>query len=322
MLGVNLARTALRASTAEVQLRCIGMASSKIKPASRLEGVDKNVWLEFTALAAEHKACNLGQGFPDYAPPDYLTKELALVPTQTEHLINQYTRAFGHIPLVKNLSKLFSPLYGVEINPLTEILISIGGYGALFSSFQAFVEPGDEVIIIEPFFDCYEPMTKYSGGKCRFVSLKPKKGVTPSSSADWALDPDELRSVFNQKTKAIVINTPNNPLGKVFKRDELQVIADLCIEYDCLCISDEVYEWLTYDDSQHVRIASLPGMWERTLTVGSGGKTFSVTGWKLGWTIGPANLMKHVQTVHQNSIYTCATPLQEAMSRGDRKSVV
>lgn len=290
-------------------------SSSKILPATRLDGVDKNVWLEFTALAAEHKACNLGQGFPDFSPPSFITKELANIPTQSQHLINQYTRAFGHGPLVENLSKLFSPLYGVEIDPLKEILISIGGYGALFSCFQAFIQAGDEVIIIEPYFDCYEPMVKYSGGTCRFIPLRPREDRTPTTSADWTLDKDELRKLFSKNTKAIVINTPNNPLGKVFKREELQMIADLCVEFDCLCISDEVYEWLTFDDSSHVRIASLPGMWDRTLTVGSAGKTFSITGWKLGWTIGPSHLMKHVQTVHQNSIYACATPLQEAISR-------
>jgi len=289
------------------------MSHENIKPAARLNGVDKNIWVEFSALAAEHKACNLGQGFPDFAPPSHITNGLSKISTDSNHMINQYTRAFGHGPLVSTLSKLFSPLFEHQIDPLNEIVTSIGGYGALFNCFQAFVEPGDEVIIVEPFFDCYQPMVKYAGGKCKFIPLRPKIGA--ESSDDFVLDKDELRSVFTNKTKAIVINTPNNPLGKIFKKDELQAIADLCIEFNCLCISDEVYEWLVFDGKQHTRIASLPGMWDRTLTIGSAGKTFSVTGWKLGWTIGSKKLMKHVQTVHQNTIYTCPTPIQEAVTK-------
>uniref|UniRef100_A0A4W4FQX2 Kynurenine--oxoglutarate transaminase 3 n=1 Tax=Electrophorus electricus TaxID=8005 RepID=A0A4W4FQX2_ELEEL len=133
---------------------------------------------------------------------------------------------------------------------------------------------------------------------------------------NWVLDQDELASKFNSKTKAIIINTPNNPIGKVFTRSELQVIADLCIKHDVLCFSDEVYEWLIYRGHEHVKIATLPGMWDRTITIGSAGKTFSVTGWKLGWSIGPEHLVKHLQTVMQNTLYACATPLQEAVARG------
>uniref|UniRef100_A0A667WLP8 Kynurenine--oxoglutarate transaminase 3 n=1 Tax=Myripristis murdjan TaxID=586833 RepID=A0A667WLP8_9TELE len=134
--------------------------------------------------------------------------------------------------------------------------------------------------------------------------------------ADWMLDPDELASKFSSKTKAIIINTPNNPIGKIFNRDELQMIADLCIKYDTLCFSDEVYEWLIYKGHQHIKIATLPGMWDRTITIGSAGKTYSVTGWKLGWSIGPEHLIKHLQTVMQNTLYTCPTPLQEAVAQG------
>uniref|UniRef100_A0A8C9FRS8 Kynurenine--oxoglutarate transaminase 3 n=1 Tax=Pavo cristatus TaxID=9049 RepID=A0A8C9FRS8_PAVCR len=128
-------------------------------------------------------------------------------------------------------------------------------------------------------------------------------------------NPAELASKFNSKTKAIILNTPHNPIGKVFTREELQVIADLCIKHDTLCISDEVYEWLVYKGNKHIKIATLPGMWERTITIGSAGKTYSVTGWKLGWSIGPQNLIKHLQVVHQNTLYTCPTPLQEALAQ-------
>nr|CAI5839730.1 unnamed protein product [Callosobruchus analis] len=229
-------------------------------------------------------------------------------------MIHQYTRGFGHPRLITALAKLYSQLIGREINPQTEIVTTLGAYEALYSAITGHVDDGDEVIIIEPFFDCYEPMVKYAGGVPKFIPLRLKnevKGRLPSS-ADYVLDPEELESMFNSKTKIIILNTPNNPLGKVFTEKELTHIADLCKKWNVLCISDEVYEWLTFKPNKHIRIATLPGMWERTLTIGSAGKTFSVTGWKLGWVYGPANLMVNIQMIHQNSVYTGVTPIQEA----------
>nr|CAB3228111.1 kynurenine--oxoglutarate transaminase 3-like [Phallusia mammillata] len=290
--------------------------SSRFIPSKRYDGVDRNVWIEFTTLAAECKAVNLGQGFPDFSPPEHIKQALADVAAVDSVATYQYTRGVGHPRLVKTMSKLFSPLFGIEIDALKDILITIGGYGALYASISAFIEHEDEVIIVEPFFDCYEPMVKIAGGIPKFIPLKPKSKESAGTSAGWTLDRDELEKMFNKNTKAIIINTPNNPLGKVYSREELELIAEMCIKYDCLCISDEVYEWLLFEDNKHVRIASLPGMWDRTLTIGSAGKTFSVTGWKLGWAIGPSQLIKHLQTVWQNSVYTCPTPLQEAVARG------
>ncbi|XP_048670921.1 kynurenine--oxoglutarate transaminase 3 isoform X4 [Marmota marmota marmota] len=238
--------------------------SLKFINAKRIEGLDRNVWIEFTKLAADPSVVNLGQGLPDISPPSYVKEELSKVALINS--LNQYTRGF--------------------------------------------------VIITIPFYDCYEPMVRMAGATPVFIPLrsKPVDGKKWSSS-DWTLDPQELESKFNSKTKAIILNTPHNPIGKVYTKEELQVIADLCIKYDTLCISDEVYEWLVYTGNKHLKIATFPGMWERTVTIGSAGKTFSVTGWKLGWTIGPNHLIKHLQTVQQNTVYTCATPLQEALAQ-------
>ncbi|CDQ80558.1 kynurenine--oxoglutarate transaminase 1 isoform X1 [Oncorhynchus mykiss] len=284
--------------------------------ARRIEGIDKNIWVDFTQLAADYKVVNLGQGFPDFSPPSYIQEALCKA-VNGGCSMHQYTHAFGHPPLVSILAKFFGRVVGHEIDAFEDILVTVGAYQALFCTFQALVDEEDEVIIIEPFFDCYQPMVKMAGGKGVYVPLRPRvEGGKALTSADWVLSSEELASKFNPRTKAIVINTPNNPLGKVYKREELQVIADLCIKHDVVCISDEVYEWLTYDGAKHVKIASLPGMWERTVTIGSGGKSFSATGWKVGWAIGAGPIVKHLKTVHQNSVYHCATAAQEAVAQG------
>ncbi|KAG8237223.1 hypothetical protein J437_LFUL013724 [Ladona fulva] len=287
------------------------MDPKKFALPARYQGQEKSVWVEYIQLALETKPLNLGQGFPDYACPDYVTKALAEVAQGENVLLQQYTRGFGHPRLVTALARLYSQLIGRPIDSQKEVLVTSGAYEALFSTIQGHVGPGDEVVIIEPFFDCYEPMVLTAGGKPVFVPLRPKKmDGALVSSADWVLDPEELTAAFSEKTKAIILNTPHNPLGKVFSRKELTFIADLCLRWDALCIADEVYEWLVYSPNEHIRIATLPGMWDRTITIGSAGKTFSVTGWKTGWAYGPASLMVNLQLVHQNCVYTCPTPIQ------------
>ncbi|XP_052833493.1 kynurenine--oxoglutarate transaminase 3 isoform X2 [Octopus bimaculoides] len=290
--------------------------STKLSLAKKYYGSEKNVWVEMSKLAVDYNVVNLGQGFPDFKPPASATDALIEAASNKNHLLHQYTRGFGQSRLVDVLSKVYSPIMGRTIDPFKEILISVGGYGALYSCINGFLNPGDEVIIIEPFFDCYEPMVRTAGGIPVFVPLRIKDSASDGkmSSAQWKLDEKEFASKFTENTKLLILNTPSNPVGKVFSRSELEMIAALCIKHDVLCISDEVYEWLTYDGNKHLKIATIPGMWERTLTVGSAGKTFCATGWKTGWTIGPAELITSAMVVHQNSVYHVPTITQEAVA--------
>ncbi|XP_075988787.1 kynurenine aminotransferase isoform X2 [Anticarsia gemmatalis] len=292
--------------------------ADKFKLPARYGTGEASVWVEYVRLAAESKPpVNLGQGFPDYHAPAHVTKALSEISSNDNPLTHQYTRGYGHPKLVQNLSKVYSPLIGREIDPINEILVTYGAYEALYAAILGHVDHGDEVIVIEPFFDCYDVMIKSAGGVPRFTALRlqqPNKSGGEVTSADWVLDEQELASLFNDKTKMIILNTPHNPLGKVFNMKELEFIANLCKKHNVVCISDEVYEWMVYEPKQHIRIATLPGMWERTITVGSAGKTFSVTGWKTGWAYAPANLMKNLLIVHQNCVYTCCTPIQEAIA--------
>ncbi|XP_067929408.1 kynurenine--oxoglutarate transaminase 3-like [Watersipora subatra] len=291
--------------------------NNKIRMADRLKGAEGNVFVTYTALAAAAKAVNLGQGFPDYTPPKYVVSALRSSTDEEKFMLNQYTRGFGHPRLANAIAKLYGRFHNRELDAMKQVLVTVGAYESLFCCFQGLVNPGDEVIIIEPFFDCYRPMTTMAGGTPVYIPLRPPPGKTGElSSADWTLDRDELASKFNSKTKLIILNNPNNPCGKVFKRDELQVIADLCIQHDVVCVADEVYEWMIFPGAEHIRIADLPNMWDRTVSISSAGKTFSATGWKLGWTVGPEHLLKCLSSVHQNCVYTCSTPISEAVAVG------
>jgi len=284
--------------------------------ANKYKGLDYNVWVEFIQLALEYKPLNLGQGMPDDLIPEYAVN--ALKDVATEPMINnhQYTRGFGHPRLINAISSLYTKFLdrSTEINPQKEVLVTDGAYEALFCAIMGNVNEGDEVIIIEPYFDCYEPMVRLAGGTPRFISLAPKD-TTSSSSADWVLDPQEFESLFNPKTKAIIFNNPNNPLGKVYQKHEIEMVADLCKKHNVLVISDDVYEHMVFEGSEMLRMATFPDMWERTITIGSAGKTFSVTGWKLGWAFGPDYLIRNCQVAHQNCVYACPTPIQEAVAR-------
>ncbi|KAK4882021.1 hypothetical protein RN001_005340 [Aquatica leii] len=267
-------------------------------------------WDDYDLLAKKHTPINLGQGAPDFLPSQHVLDALAQSITCKNGLVHQYTRSYGHPRLVHALAKLFGPMIKQTIDPYKDIAICAGAYGALHSSILAHVEKGDEVIIIEPSFDCYAVMVQAAGGTVRYVPLRLNQIKDDMSSNDWVLNSTELRNAFNHKTKAIILNTPHNPFGKVFSEKELMEIGNLCKKWNVLCISDEVYEWLAYEPKQHIKIASLPGMWERTITIGSAGKTFCITGWKIGWSIGPEHLIKNVQfelsfqpsSVHQEAV--------------------
>ena len=283
-----------------------------------------NVWIEFNHLAMNVPMglpVNLGQGTPSDVIPELAQETMREVVSDPSPMAHQYTAACGHPRLVKALASFYTELLlrPTDIRSQSEVLITNGAYEALFTAISGFVEEGDEVIIIEPFFDCYEPMVRAAGGCPRFIALKPVKEDQgqgrSSSSAEWALDPDELRSLFNAKTKAIIVNNPNNPVGKVFKRAEIALICGLCMEHDVLVIADEVYEHMVYKGSEMLRVATMPGMWERTITIGSAGKSFSVTGWRIGWAIGPPHLIKNCKIVHVNSTGSLCRITQEAVAR-------
>jgi aspartate/methionine/tyrosine aminotransferase len=277
----------------------------RTRAAQRTLAFGETIFSEMTALAQQHQAVNLGQGFPDFAPPDFVLQAARDALDAGEH---QYARGAGHPRLVKVLAEQLGASFGRELDPLEEVTVTVGATEGLFASMLALVDPGDEVILIEPFYDSYPADVVIAGGRLRHVPLRPQ------AAGDWALDPGELRQAFGPRTRLLVLNTPHNPTGKVFRRDELELLAGLCLEHDCLALSDEVYDRILFDGREHLRLASLPGMWERTLTLGSAGKTFSVTGWKIGWVIGCPELSQAVRRIHQWIPFAVATPLQLAVA--------
>jgi aspartate/methionine/tyrosine aminotransferase len=276
-------------------------------PARRTLAFGETIFSEITALALQHGAVNLGQGFPDFAPPEFVLQAAAAAAQAPGD--QQYARGAGHPVLCKELAAELGPSLGRDLDPLAEVTVTVGATEGLFASVLALVDPGDEVILIEPFYDSYPANVLVAGGVPRCVPLR----VQPDGR--WALDPDELRAAFSSRTKLCILNTPHNPTGKVFGRQELELVAGLCQDHRAFAICDEVYDRLLFDGREHLRLASLPGMWERTLTVGSAGKTFSVTGWKIGWVIGCPELSTAVRRLHQWIPFAVATPLQLAVAR-------
>jgi N-succinyldiaminopimelate aminotransferase len=270
------------------------------KLANRVQGFGTTIFTEMTALAAEHNAVNLGQGFPDFAAPDFI-KEAARAAITAD--INQYAPSYGRATLKQAIAAKVKGHYGLEVDPNREILVTHGATEALCAAILGLVNPGDEVIIFEPFYDSYVPNVTLAGGTPRFYTLR---------QPEWRIDREELAALFNEKTKLIIVNTPHNPTGKVFTRAELGLIAELCQEHDVIALTDEVYEHIVFDGRTHHLLAQTPGMADRTLTVSSLGKTFSVTGWKVGWIIAHPDLLTAAFRTHQFMTFCGAAPLQEA----------
>lgn len=264
----------------------------------RLAPFGVTIFTEMTELAIEHDAINLGQGFPNWDGAGFVKEAAARSMSEGGH--DQYPPSPGIPKLRQAIADRYGRLLGRELDPDSEITVTCGCTEALAASFLGLIDPGDEVIIIEPYYDAYPVNVSLSGGVPRYVALR---------APEFALDPDELRAAFSPRTKAIVVNNPHNPTGRVFTTAELQAIADLCIEFDAVAICDDVYEEMTYDFA-HQRLATFPGMWDRTLTLSSLGKTFSLTGWKLGWGIGPPELTRGLRSAHQFLTFTTPTPVQ------------
>ena len=270
----------------------------------RMQGFGTTIFAEMSALAVRTESVNLGQGFPDTDGPAHLL-DAAAAAIHTGH--NQYPPGPGIAELRNAIAEHQRDCYDIGLAPDTDVLVTTGATEAIAAAVLALVETGDEVVMFEPYYDSYAATVALAGARRRVVTLRP--GLT-----GWTFDPAELSAAITPATKLILLNTPHNPTGKVFTADELAVIAGLAVEHDLLVVADEVYEHITFDGRAHVPIATLPGMAERTLTIGSAGKTFSVTGWKVGWATGPARLVGAVRAVKQFLTYVSGAPFQPAVA--------
>jgi N-succinyldiaminopimelate aminotransferase len=276
---------------------------------SRLQGFGTTVFAEMSALAVTTGSVNLGQGFPDYpGPPEVLDVARAAIGTAAD----QYPPGPGRPELRDAIAAHVQRFRGLDYDPGDEILVTAGATEALSGALLALLDTGDEVVLFEPMYDCYAAGIAMAGGVARPVPLRP-----PADGAGpWTFDPDEVRAAITPRTRILLLNTPHNPTGKVFTADELDALAALSIAHDLLVLTDEVYEHLVFGGAVHRSIAALPGMRERTLVVSSAGKTFNVTGWKIGWICGPAPLVSAVRTAKQFLTYVNGGPFQPAVAAG------
>ncbi len=284
------------------------------RPAKRLvsekaERFTESVIREMTRQAQLHGAMNLAQGFPDFAAPAELKRAAQQA---IENDVNQYAITWGARNLRQAIARQAKVWQGMEVDPERNITVCCGSTEAMIASLLAVTNPGDEIVCFEPYYENYGPDAILSGARPRFVRLRP-----PAASAgEWTFDERELRQAFNRHTKAIIVNTPNNPTGKVFGREELQLIGELCRQHNALAITDEIYEHIIYDGAEHISLASLEGMDERTITINGISKTYSVTGWRVGWAIAPAALTDAIRKVHDFLTVGAPAPLQEAAGVG------
>jgi aspartate/methionine/tyrosine aminotransferase len=267
---------------------------------ARTENFTESVIREMTRLAIINGAVNLAQGFPDFPAPIDL-KQAAIDAIEADY--NQYPITWGTKPFRDAIARKYARTYALEVDPERELTVCCGATEGMIASLLAVTNPGDEVIVFEPYYENYHPDTLLCGAERKLVKLQ---------APDWGFDPDELRRAFSPRTKAIIVNTPNNPTGKVFTREELLNIASLCQEFNALAITDEIYEHITYDGQKHIPMITLPGMRDRTILINSMSKTFSVTGWRVGWVIASPELTATIRKVHDFLTVGAATPLQQA----------
>lgn len=277
-----------------------------VRPAltSKLQGFGTTIFAEMSGLAVATGSINLGQGFPDYEGP---REVLEVAMAEISRGNNQYPPGPGAPVLRHAIADHQARFYGLRLDPDSEVLVTAGAQEALAGCLLGLLDTDDELVVLEPLFDTYQPLAAMAGATVVPITLQPP---------EYRLPVDALRAVISPRTRAILVNSPHNPTGSVLTVDELQAIADVAIEHDLLVITDEVYEHLTFDDVPHVPLATLPGMFERTLTIGSGGKTFSTTGWKIGWITGPAQLVAAARIAKQNLTFVNGGPFQPAVAAG------
>jgi aspartate/methionine/tyrosine aminotransferase len=271
-----------------------------VNTARRTHGFRESVIRGMTRLAREHRSINLAQGFPNFPAPE-LVKEAARRAIHDD--INQYAITWGAQHLRDSLARKYHEWYGLTADPDREITVTCGATEAMISALLALVDPGDEVIVFEPFYENYGPDTILADAKPVYVPLEPGK----------PLDLDRLRAAFSRRTRAIVVNTPSNPAGRVLARAELEAIGDLCVRYNALAITDEIYEHIRFE-GEHIPIATLPEMRNRTITISGASKTFSITGWRVGWIVAPAELTDAIRKVHDFLTVGAPAPLQEGVA--------
>jgi aspartate/methionine/tyrosine aminotransferase len=271
----------------------------------KVEHFTESVIREMTRQAMQHGAINLAQGFPDFSAPEEIKRAAQQAIADD---VNQYAITWGAKNLRGAIARQMREWRGIEVDPEREVVVCCGSTEAMIATLLAVCNRGDEVVVFEPFYENYGPDSILSGAKPRFVSLRPPT----TAEAEWTFDPQELREAFQHHTKAIILNTPNNPTGKVFTRKELELIRDLCVEYNVLAITDEIYEHILYDGAEHICLASLDGMRDRTITINGLSKSYSVTGWRVGWAVAPPAITNAIRKVHDFLTVGAPAPLQEA----------
>jgi aspartate/methionine/tyrosine aminotransferase len=278
----------------------MAIVSAQRFQSARITEFKESVIREMTRLAFKYNAVNLAQGFPDFAAP---TELKAAAQRAIAEDVNQYSITWGAKPFRDAICAYYRRFYQLELDPEREVTVCCGSTEGMIATLLAVLNAGDEVVIFEPFYENYWPDSQLSGAVCRYVTLRPP---------DWDFDVDELRAAFTKRTRAVILNSPNNPTGRVFSGEQLKMLAELCEEFDCLLITDEIYEHIVFDGERHTPPITLPGLRERCILINSLSKTFSVTGWRVGWVIAPPDLTNSIRKVHDFLTVGAASPLQQA----------